>query len=976
MAVPLRIAEIVSSPHFLEGNALYRRTKTPLVSSIEPSAHGAVSVRGAVELAERREVSLVVSSEGTLVQSSCSLHGAGPDLCPDIVAVALRYNELVITESPPVAQLADLAEQWQAERREDPIPLFISDEGIVFGGDPAAKTVFGRFFARLGLTERRALVGVAPQWFTFNGVWVRRGELPIEVRYHRERGTLRFSLPDGIIFDAESGLLFDRRQATAMLLGEQESAFLQRLLSFSVPYQDEAAFFSALSRLSDRVKAVFRLSGHLDGRHEEIGDAPVEFSLRVEKNVLLLDIFVTVHGRRITVIPHRADREQVYVDGERLFILAPEMTRRMRQAVRDAGFKVVRGRMNAPLAHLGRLLADDSPLREMGAVSCTRAVRRMTIAEPAADESDVAIELHPEEGWFSFSLRLPESVVPLPVSALIAAMEQVRNGEKTPVVLDEAGNPVILEDSVPFLMRLSARCAYGASLPGERVSTRFLPHLLRGGGKKRVVKWIGDAREQPGYEEICRACSEGRLPDIPDRPSFSALRPYQRDGVRWIRFLAHLGLGGVLADEMGLGKTLQMLSAIVADDTATPSLIVVPKTLVWSWEHEVGKFFPDLSRRVIDAVSPLERTRLWRTAREKVIITSYGVLVNDLAVVRERRFRFLVMDEAQHLKNDAAKRTRAIRMVHAACRMALTGTPIENHLGDLWSIFETILPGLLGRKQEIQRAEREGDSAVFERTAALTAPFVLRREKKDLLPELPPVIVKEYPVEMTPKQKEIYLSHLLRGRAEFLEAGGDMNKMDVLALLTKLRLAANHPMLVSPAVRDLEESGKMLLLRELLEEIRAAGGRTLIFSQFVTMLRLIERMLVESGVSFFYMDGDTQERREPVERFNRGEREVFLLSLKVGGYGLNLTGADHVIIVDPWWNPAAEEQAWSRAHRIGQRREVVVSKLFSRGTVEEKILVLQREKKDLRSFFLKRTLVEPSKDLVRLLAEMEFHPPA
>ncbi len=815
-------------------------------------------------------------------------------------------------------------------------------------------------------------LGVVPQCFSFDGTGVRRGDLPVEVRYRREGKSLRFSLPDSIFFDAESALLFDREQATALLLGPNESSFLSRLLSFSVPYRSEAMFFSALSRLSEQVKEVFRITGHLDGRHDVVTDVPAIFSLDVEKGQVVLETFIVRGDRRVTVLLHREEAEQVYADGERLFVLAPDWIRRIRQTVRAAGFKIAKGHVTASLSRLGALLGDDSPLREAGMVECRRSVRRLSVEEGAADAADAAIELHPAEGWFSFSLHLPESVVPLPVTALVSAMEQLRRGIESPVVLDAAERPVILENSIPFLKRLMERCAYGAVLPGERVESRFLPHVLRQPGRKKLVYCDGTKAQQISYEEIVSACSEGKLPEISLDPSFAILRPYQHEGVRWLSFLARLGLGGILADEMGLGKTLQALAAIVANASSGISLVVAPKTLLWSWEHEIRKFFPNLPRVIMDGMQPPDRARVWRTTHSGLLITSYGLLVNDLSLVKERRFRVLVMDEAQHIKNDAAKRTRALRTVKADCRFALTGTPIENHLGDLWSICETVLPGLLGRRQDVLRAEREGDSVFFQKMAALTAPFILRREKKSLLPELPPVIVKEYPVEMTPKQKEIYLSHLLRGRAEFLEAGGDVSRMDALALLTKLRLAANHPMLVSPTVRDLEESGKMVLLLEILEEIRSAGGRTLVFSQFVTMLRLIERALRERGFTLFYMDGDTKDRRDPVERFNRGEGEVFLLSLKVGGYGLNLTGADHVALVDPWWNPAAEEQAWSRAHRIGQTREVVVAKLFSRGTVEEKILLLQEEKKDIRSFFLKRALHEPSKDFIRLLLEREL----
>ncbi len=369
MGVPLRIAEIISSPHFLEGNALYLRLRRPLVLSVKRQK-GVTVVQGVVDLAERREVSLAISHDGSLARAACSLHGEGETLCPDIVAVALRYNELVITESPPVAQLADLAREWKHQRGDAPIPVRITREGQIEFLEQAQweRSAVGSLFASLDRKRRLMFLGIAPQCFTFNGTWVRRGGLPMEVRYRREGDHLQFSLPEHLFFDAASGLVFDREEVTALLLAPDDSAFLVRLLAFSVPYRDEAAFFAALSRLSETVKAVFRISGHLDGHHEVVSDAPVVFSFDIEKGQVVLDIFVLRGDRRVAVLLHRDEADQVYADGDNLFVLSPDLVRRLRQTVRTAGFKTVKGRVTAPLSHLGTLLADDSPLREAGTV--------------------------------------------------------------------------------------------------------------------------------------------------------------------------------------------------------------------------------------------------------------------------------------------------------------------------------------------------------------------------------------------------------------------------------------------------------------------------------------------------------------------------------------------------------------------------------------------------------------------------------
>lgn len=975
MRVPLRLAEIVAAPSFSEGNAGYLKRKVLIVAMDAAGADWAVEamVPGATP---PRKIRFTARSDGTLGPHDCSLHGT--ELCSDIIAAILKYNEIAIADLSPVTQLVEIADAAALFPADDrPMSLRVDKEGrIAFGPlvDRAAGAL-GRLLEQLDGAGRMLLLAVSPGSFSYGDRWVRRGDLPIDVYYRRDGGTVRFSLPDSFLFDQESGVLFDRENAAVFSLSDGQRSLLAQLLAFAAPFDDVEQMAVSLQALSERVRPYFRLSGEWEGGEQTVRDAPALFLLDVEAGRLYLDLYLTVKGDRVRIPPGRRESEQVYARDGRLLRFDPRSVKEARRTVRRAGFRMSGERYTAPLTALAGLLSDDSPLRTAGTVETARPVRRIEIPERMIDHSEIGIEAHPSEGWFSFSLRFPEADVPLSPESLVDAMRQVLKGNESPVVADRNGDPVVIERSHDFLLRLRDLLLFGQAMPGERVSAAFLPGMLRQKGRKVLDRFSGDDAARVAYEDIIRAFSSGTLPEVPDLPGFEVLRPYQREGVRWLNLIGRMGLGAILADEMGLGKTLQTLAALQVDGAKGVTLVIAPKTLVWSWEREVQKFFPSLDRTVIDAAAPQERSRRWRAVSSGVVITSYAIAVNDIEILKQKRFRAIVVDEAQHLKNQKTKRFGALQKLRGDLRLALTGTPIENHLADLWSIFQFLIPGLLGRRQDIERMERDGDAAGFARIAALTAPFVLRREKRQILPELPPVIIKEYPVDMTGAQKEIYLSHLLRGRAEYLELGKDLNKIEVLALLTKLRLAANHPMLVSDRVRDIEDSGKIALLMELIGDIRDGGGRVLVFSQFVKMLAIVEKALKKRAVPYFYMDGDTVDRRDPADRFNRGEREVFLLSLKVGGFGLNLTGADHVIIVDPWWNPAVEEQAWSRAHRIGQRRQVVVSKIFSRGTIEEKILDLQQSKKDLSGFFLSRSMVEPSKDLIRLLAEMELRSP-
>jgi superfamily II DNA or RNA helicase len=436
------------------------------------------------------------------------------------------------------------------------------------------------------------------------------------------------------------------------------------------------------------------------------------------------------------------------------------------------------------------------------------------------------------------------------------------------------------------------------------------------------------------------------------------LRDYQKVGFKWLKTLSVYGFGGILADDMGLGKTLQIITLVLADYPASqlPSLVIAPTSLVYNWREELAKFAPELPVLVLDGHKD-ERIRMIEQAQKyALLITSYPLIRRDIEEMKEIRFEYCFLDEAQHIKNPATINAKSVKQVKARRYFAVTGTPIENSLTELWSIFDFIMPGYLYSQHKF-RARFEtpivhrNDPAALEDLARHIRPFILRRLKKEVLTELPDKIESKATCEMTPEQKKTYLAYLAKARAEFDAEvhtnGYEKSQIKILALLTRLRQICCHPALFIEDFRG--GSGKLELLFELLEDSLSGGHRILIFSQFVTMLELIKKQLQAEHILYYEITGQTPsaERLERVHAFNRGEAEVFLISLKAGGTGLNLTGADTVIHYDPWWNPAAEEQATDRAHRIGQTNVVQIFKLVTHGTIEEKIYTLQQKKKEL-----------------------------
>lgn len=433
------------------------------------------------------------------------------------------------------------------------------------------------------------------------------------------------------------------------------------------------------------------------------------------------------------------------------------------------------------------------------------------------------------------------------------------------------------------------------------------------------------------------------------------LRGYQYEGVRWLTELSEMDMGGILADDMGLGKTLQVIAYIHGIRPEKPVLVVTPSTLTYNWQREIEKFTP--SAKTLVVTGPKEvRAELLKTVNDyEFIITSYPLLRRDTAIYKSISFSYCFIDEAQYIKNPKTMNAVSVKRIRAEHKFALTGTPIENSLTELWSIFDFIMPGYLKSLREfrdrfelpIMRGTDEGDTL-----RGIIRPFVLRRMKRDVLNELPEKIETVMLSDMNREQKALYMSFLDEVRSEMpdiMSSGG--NRMLILTMLLRLRQICCHPALFTSSGTDHNKggSGKLDLLMELITSGTSSEHRILVFSQFRSMLDIIAGVLEKENIDFFYINGSTppEERTKMAEAFNSGEKSVFLVSLKAGGTGLNLVGADMVIHYDPWWNPAVTDQATDRAYRIGQTHSVQVIKLAARGTIEEKILSLQEKKRIL-----------------------------
>ncbi len=451
-----------------------------------------------------------------------------------------------------------------------------------------------------------------------------------------------------------------------------------------------------------------------------------------------------------------------------------------------------------------------------------------------------------------------------------------------------------------------------------------------------------------------------------------SLRGYQKRGYEWMYALDRMRMGGVLADDMGLGKTVQVIALLQTNrEKGRTSLVVAPTSLTYNWLSEICRFAPELSAVILNGTAA-QRTVMIRHIAEygdvDVAITSYPLIRRDVELLKEIQFRFLILDEAQNIKNAGSVAAQAAKQLKGDTRFALTGTPMENGVGELWSIFDFVLPGYLPGYNSFLRKYQDGENAAD--LLRRIRPFLTRRLKQEVLEELPDKMEITMKAQMTPEQERIYRAALERLRPrirELLEQGVDRSRMEVLSAITELREICCHPSLVMNEYRG--GSGKEDLLLEILPEMIGNGRRILLFSQFTSMLKLLRTRLEENGFSTMYLDGDTpaDERLALAERFNGGEAQIFLISLRAGGYGLNLTGADLVIHYDPWWNPATEEQATDRAHRIGQQKKVQVIRLVTGESIEEQVVELGSRKKALFE-----RLITPGESVLSALSEQDI----
>ncbi len=586
----------------------------------------------------------------------------------------------------------------------------------------------------------------------------------------------------------------------------------------------------------------------------------------------------------------------------------------------------------------------------------------------STDARGLKVEVHRERDWFGVggSLQVDEERVELAV-----LLDAMRRGHR--YVPLAPGRWMRLTEQLREQLTPLADLAH-ASRGKWEVSAAAAPVL---DGLSEVG---AEVEAPPDWLRMAGRIREAQRMEVAVPSGLKAeLRDYQREGFVWMARLAAWGGGGCLADDMGLGKTLQALALLLYRAKAGPALVVAPTSVCFNWVREAARFAPSLK---VHAYGEAERESLLAgLGARDVVVVSYTLLAREAARFAEVSFATLVLDEAQAVKNPDTVRAKAVRALKAEARIALSGTPVENRLSELWSLFRLVFPGLLGSRESFRERfagpiERTKDPVARAALARVVRPFLLRRTKAEVARELPPRLETVVPITLSEGERRLYEDTRLAALARLKDAEGPRKRFEVLAALTRLRLAACHPRLVdadSPL-----PSSKLERLLEVVDTLRGEGSRALVFSQFVKHLALVREALEARGVSLQYLDGQTPaaERETRVAAFQRGEGDVFLISLKAGGTGLNLTAADHVLHLDPWWNPAVEDQATDRAHRIGQTKPVTVTRLISEGTIEEAILALHEEKRDLASSLLSEADGAAALSTEQLLALLRYGPEA
>jgi superfamily II DNA or RNA helicase len=635
---------------------------------------------------------------------------------------------------------------------------------------------------------------------------------------------------------------------------------------------------------------------------------------------------------------HQADRGVYQADQRRFLLRDPAAEVAAAEELRQLGFRPARtyGSQDLELAprnlpHVVRTL-----LERGWHVEAEGKLYR----NPGA----IRIEVNSGIDWFELhgTVDFGEATAQLP--ALLAAL---RRGENT-VRLDDGTFGMLPEEWLKkYGLLAGLGTVEGDHLRFSRSQVGLLDALLASQPEAKVDAVFARARDELRH-------FEGIQPSDPPSGFVGQLRGYQRDGLGWLYFLQKFGFGGCLADDMGLGKTVQVLALLESrrEQRAGPSLVVVPRSLIFNWKQEATRFTPQL--RVLDHTGLNRGQTAEHFAEYDLVLTTYGTLRRDALLFKDASFDYCILDESQAVKNASTESAKAVRLLRGNHRLALSGTPIENHLGELWSLFEFLNPGMLG-SASVFRLVGAGARNPDEETRTLLAralrPFILRRTKAQVARDLPEKLEQTIYCELEPPQRKLYdelRNHYRQALLARIERDG-MKKatIQILEALLRLRQAACHPGLIDKQ-RLADPSAKLDVLLPQLNDVLEEGHKVLLFSQFTSMLAIVRDRLDRQKIPYEYLDGRTRDRASRVERFqNDPTCKLFLISLKAGGLGLNLTAADYVFLLDPWWNPAVEAQAIDRAHRIGQTRAVFAYRLIARDTVEEKVLELQQTKRNL-----------------------------
>jgi superfamily II DNA or RNA helicase len=750
-------------------------------------------------------------------------------------------------------------------------------------------------------------------------------------------------------------------------------SLLRRQREVPVPAGQKQEFLEELLRLPD----LPRLDLPEDLRYEEVATAPrpcltikrreaQRWSYGRDQDWLVGDLSFEYDGH---AVPARKPTRGVFEpEGRRLLLRDPAAERSFAARLEQVGFhrrSVYAQGETLELLPRNLPKAARTLLQEGWRVEAQGKLYRQA--------GDFRVEVTSGIDWFELhgGVTFGDQEVPLPT--LLAAL---RRGEDL-VPLGDGSFGLLPEDWLKKYATLAGvGTPEGDHLRFRRTQVGLLDVLLAEQPEARFDEQFERARERLRQ-------FQGVAPADPPDGFQGQLRGYQREGLGWLYFLQEFGFGGCLADDMGLGKTVQVLALLESRRALRaaarkrrrppPSLVVVPRSLVFNWTQEAARFTPDL--RVLDHTGVGRGRPGERFDDHDVILTTYGTLRRDIADLKDYTFDYAILDEAQAIKNASSQSAKAARLIRADHRLALSGTPVENHLGELWSLFDFLNPGMLGKVSGNGKADA-GLRKAGEEDAALLAkalrPFILRRTKEQVAKDLPEKSEQTIYCDLEPAQRKLYdelrehYRNALLGRVA--RDGIKKSKIQILEALLRLRQAACHPGLIDKAKRSDESSAKLDVLLPHLREVFDEGHKTLVFSQFTSLLAIVKRRLDEEKIPYVYLDGRTRDRQARVQQFQEDpDCKVFLISLKAGGLGLNLTAADYIFLLDPWWNPAVESQAIDRAHRIGQTRPVFAYRIIARNTVEEKVLQLQAQKRALAD-----AIITADNSLIRNLGREEL----